>query len=257
MPPSSKNKKSAELPKASTPAIDHKPEENRPFSGKPETDVPAVAGTDGLKRLETAMRDEIQPREIPLDLNDLGVTAQPHRPEPDDRSTVAEKTTGDMQFIITKLDEFSDQFAMLAQRLDSIEQSLEKQKRSLTIELGKLRDELLSERKAFIGRATFNAILPALESLDLRRQGLSEAGDDVSLKHVSGVYDLLTIILQSIGFSTFRANPGDPFDANCMECSKFEEGEPGKVLRVERAGYRAGGVIAKPCTVVVGRRKKA
>ena len=164
------------------------------------------------------------------------------------------------------LEEMADDMLHLLQRTAKIESSLnalhtliskvsdtqERNHREQLIETGKIKTELISERKAAIARATFNAVLPAIESLSLNMKALDSMEDGKIINQMQVVIDMLLGILQSLGFQSFSAGIGDTFDPLSMECFGYTEGEPGKVSAVECCGYRTDGGLAKPCRVLLG-----
>src|SRR6185295_3414650 len=77
--------------------------------------------------------------------------------------------------------------------------------------------------------------------------------DPKQIQHTQALLDVLGGVAQMLGYQSFTPAPGDDFDPYCMECTGYMPGEPGKIVRVERAGYRAGSVLVRPCAVILGQ----
>ncbi|MBN2202417.1 nucleotide exchange factor GrpE [bacterium] len=162
----------------------------------------------------------------------------------------------DMVGLFKMVSSIDGRIAQLAETVSSLRTAQESLSRSVGMELERLKENLLSDRREFIGRSTFNALMPAMESLRSIHRHLEQrenAGE--LLKNTETLLDLLTGITQALRYAPFEVRPGDDFDPQRMECIGYGEGREGTVLRVEQSGYRAGQIIVRPCRVIVGRNR--
>jgi molecular chaperone GrpE (heat shock protein) len=146
--------------------------------------------------------------------------------------------------------------AALAANVERIGALQEQATRSQSMELEKTKEALLSDRKEYIARSTFSALRPALESLEYLREGAEERGEDPALiRQTQTLIDILRGVSQALGYQTLTAAPGDEFDPHTMECAGYSAGAAGKVVRIDKPGYRAGSVLVRPCSVILGMRE--
>lgn len=136
-------------------------------------------------------------------------------------------------------------------RLDKLEQAQQAGSFQIGKDLDSIRRELLSERKAFATRNTFNALLPTLDSLQQMHRGLEDGENESMRAQVYGIVTTLRNLVQGLGFAEFKPAPGAAFDPTCMECDGYAEGAPGVVLHVKRVGYRAGDALVRPAGVLI------
>lgn len=105
-----------------------------------------------------------------------------------------------------------------------------------------------------VGVESFVAeLIPALDSFDMAMAG--EGWQKVGPAWREGVESILSQIvsaLQTHGIEIF-GNIGESFDPNTHEVIQEvdEEGEPGKIVRVLRRGYRSGDRILRPAQVAI------
>ena len=167
-------------------------------------------------------------------------------------SMLMEELAEDMLHVIEAQSSLNTRLNALEEQMSHISNSMEHYFKSSYQEIDKIRNDLISERKAFIGSSTFNALLPAIESIRLSMDNLNREGDVRLAKQLSGVSDLLRMVLQSIGYKAFDVKAGEEYNSIRMECVGWEPGDPGIVIRMERQGFMAGEQIAKPAQVIIG-----
>jgi molecular chaperone GrpE (heat shock protein) len=129
---------------------------------------------------------------------------------------------------------------------------LQQVQRQQAAELYSLRRDLLEDRRAQANRSAFDAVHPAIDQIELMQATLPESESDAA-RHVSVLLSSLRMVLRRLGFVPFTVDVGDPFDPARMECVEYAEGEQGVVLAVLRAGYRADGVVVRPCGVAIAQ----
>jgi molecular chaperone GrpE (heat shock protein) len=178
-----------------------------------------------------------------------------HNANNTDNKMIMEELADDMLHLIEMQNKINNRLETIEKTLNNILTSNEHFFKASSQEINKLRTDLLTERKAFLGKSTFNALLPALESLKLSMENLDQEESRILYNQMSGISDLLMMILQTIGYKPFVVEPGEEFDTMRMECVGWEPGESGVVLRTERQGFMAGEQIAKPCQVIVGKNE--
>jgi len=172
----------------------------------------------------------------------------------DDTTKLFEEIADDMLHLMEQMRRNEKRLKDMEHSLHQTTEILSQSIKSSRMELDKLKDSLFSEKKAFLARSTLNAILPALESLEIL--GESKRGDrrDMDPDQISVLSNMLRNIIQSLGYTRFAANAGDSFDPGSMECLDYAEGNSGVVVRTINAGYRAGETVIKPCGVVLGKQ---
>ena len=157
-----------------------------------------------------------------------------------------------------QLDEIAEDMLDLLTRVRKIENGqlemqsrLEHVARSQAMAVDALRNDLLGERKAFVGRSAFSAIMTAIDSFKTMSAGLDPTEDQRTIAQLTAVVSSLTTVVQSLGFFEFTVSEGEPFDPNRMECLGVEVGEPGVVLKVGRLGYATETTVVRPCGVFI------
>ncbi|MFH1464834.1 MAG: nucleotide exchange factor GrpE [Pseudomonadota bacterium] len=143
----------------------------------------------------------------------------------------------------------------LLERVDALGATVLEARRANALELERLRQHLLEERKILALRSVFNAVVVSLDSLRGMQAGLDPAVDGRLGGQLELVTASLTNILQGLGFLEFKAPSGQPFDATWMVCLGFAEGPAGIVLACPRAGYRVGETVVRPAGVWVGSQQ--
>ena len=166
-----------------------------------------------------------------------------------------QETAEDLLHLMERVNHIEQQIGKLDNSVIEISRKIDGAYRDHAVALEKLKADLLSDRKALAARSTFNAIIPAIESLEISQSRLKEIENDPSYKRISGVIDLLYMILQGLGYETYSPDIGDHFDPVSMECIDYAEGEEGTVVKVGNPGYRAGDQIIKPSRVILGNNK--
>lgn len=117
--------------------------------------------------------------------------------------------------------------------------------------LKSLRVELLGERRALATRSVFNAVLPAIDALGAMSDNHLGEGHHAGQSRARAISATLSNVLQSLGFSTFEAEVGEPFDPARMEALGYGQGERGVVLDSVRPGYRAQEAVVRPAGVLI------
>lgn len=167
-----------------------------------------------------------------------------------------EEMAEDMLHLMEQTARMERTLSTVSSLAEQIRHTQDQYHRHQIVELEKLRKDMLSERKALVARSTFNAILPAMESLILTRGALDAEIDPVVVNQLTAVIGTLNNISQSLGYSSFEVLPGEDFDPVSMECFGYQEGNPGTVVRVERVGYRTAEAVIRPCGVILGHLKE-
>jgi molecular chaperone GrpE (heat shock protein) len=203
---------------------------------------PAVSG----ERLGQALEATFAIPAISVDLF-KPTPAPTHEPE------TLEEVAEDLLEIMKQMSTLEGRMASLAAGVERLQQTVESGVRAQLMEIDRLKEALVSDRKEFIGRSTFNAIRPAIESLQYLKEGYEERQVDAGqIRHTQALLDILGGVAQMLGYQSFTPTLGDDFDPQIMECSGYAPGAVGKVVQVERAGYRAGSVLVRPCAVILG-----
>lgn len=114
-----------------------------------------------------------------------------------------------------------------------------------------LRELLFGAQKSMAARSAFDAVVPALEEFREMLAGLDPDTDARSQAQIRGVANRLDLVLRSLGFVEFRAEPGELFDPGRMVCVGHREGEPKRVIESLRSGYCAGDVVVHPAAVII------
>ena len=72
------------------------------------------------------------------------------------------------------------------------------------------------------------------------------------------IYRNMVSVLEAEGVNEVAPKVGDTFDPNIMSAleTKFDEGEPNKVLKVNAKGYKLHDRLIRPAIVVVSTNKK-
>ncbi|MBN1894614.1 nucleotide exchange factor GrpE [bacterium] len=227
-----------------------------PSGGGPH-EPEAVHGRDGTPKiageeLEGAISLALSKESLKVDLlkND-----PPPAEQKDELHTTVGELAEDMLGLLKMVSAIDKKLSLLTSAISTLQQTLEAFSRSIGLELTHLKENLVSDRKEFIGRSTFNAIMPAMETLKAMKKHLSDQEKDREiLQNTNTLLDLLTGISQALRYTSFDVPPGSDFDPQMMECMGYEEGEDGKVVRVEQSGYKAGHVLVKPCLVILGKK---
>lgn len=170
----------------------------------------------------------------------------------DQIETMVEEVAEDMVHLIEWSKQQGKKQEELLQHVHRLQQDIQESKQQHTIEMKKLRGELLGERKALAVRNVLESILPTLDSLRLMKKGLSEKHKQMR-SQLDGIISSLENIIQSLGFSKFKVEEGTFFDPSLMECFGYDEGEPETVSTVVQPGYKAGEAIIRPCRVIIAK----
>jgi molecular chaperone GrpE (heat shock protein) len=224
------------------PSSDDKASDPTPAAPSTSPSPSAVSG----ERLDQALEATFA---IPAISVDLFKTKQAPSHEPETLEEVAE----DLLELMKQMSTLEGRMASLAASVERLQQTVESGVRAQLMEADRLKEALISDRKEFIGRSTFNAIRPAMESLQYLKEGYEERQADAGqIRHTQALLDILGGVAQMLGYQSFSPTLGDEFDPQSMECSGYAPGASGKVVQVERAGYRAGSVLVRPCAVILG-----
>jgi molecular chaperone GrpE (heat shock protein) len=220
-----------------------------PYSGQPPAESPSPA--------EDSPAVLAVPPALQLSAADLKIDLACARPSSGtDADALQEELADDMLELTKQMAAQDARLTALTAAVAQLEATLEGMARAQGIEMERLKEVLISDRKELIGRSTFNALVPAMESLRYLDSMHHGHKLHASLRQQTRtILDLLTGIAQSLGYRAMEVEKGAPFDPQTMECVGFEEGEPGRVLRVDGPGYRAGSVLVRPCRVILGRPK--
>jgi molecular chaperone GrpE (heat shock protein) len=174
-------------------------------------------------------------------------------PTGDGRQETLNKIADDLLELEKRTTAIEGHLNSIASNIDRFQRSLESAARGQTIEIERLKEKLISDRKELISRGTFNAIRPAIESLNFMIEIYRNRPEDgAMLRQTRSILDLLTSITQLLGYRPFEVAPGDDFNPHTMECSGYGQGVVGKVVRVDQPGYVAGDVMVRPCKVILG-----
>jgi len=178
------------------------------------------------------------------------------KPKEKDASEIVEEIADDMLHVLERIGALEEKINTNTAKIMELQESYARGFKSYGMELEKLKDALLSERKALRARSVLNAILPALETLQITRKAYKPQEDSAVVNQISALINMLRSTIQSLGFEPFEAQPGDAFDPFSMQCLDYAEGEEGKVVRTEKEGYKAGDTVVKPSGVVLGKSEK-
>jgi len=159
-----------------------------------------------------------------------------------------EELAEDMVHVLMAIRDLSQKHAELTALVETSLLELQRASRQQASELNVLHRDLVGDRRAQANRAAFNAIHPAIDQIRLIHDALGTDQDEAKLQ-ISAVLSLLRMVLQGLDYVEFVVEANDPFDPATMECVEYREGELGKVLDVVRPGYRANGVVVRPCGV--------
>jgi molecular chaperone GrpE (heat shock protein) len=199
------------------------------------------------------------PLDLSLDADALKVDlfAADKRPARSDAG-VMEEIADDLLELMKRMGQLESRLAAVAATVDALQQQAGASAHVQGVEIEKLKEALLSDRKEYIGRSTFNVVRPAFESLqDLKGGYEKQQADPEQIRHTQSLIDVLGGVIQMLGYQAFAPDPGQDFDPQTMECAGHADGVPGKIVRVERPGYRAGSVLVRPCAVVLGRETES
>lgn len=192
---------------------------------------------------------------VKLSSEGVGIDLFRPRSEGDHQRTsqVVDELADDMLEIMKRMAALDAKSDALGTAVAQLKQLVEDSSRIQALEIDKLKEVLVSDRKELIGRSTFNALRPAIESLGYLRETYENLADHrEGGRQAQTILDLLNGITQMLGYQAFSATPGDIFNPQTMECVGDAEGRPGTVVKVERPGYRAGNILVRPCVVLVG-----
>ena len=221
---------------------DHAQQDKAPKDPEPEK-----IDTDGLEQAATM---DISLKNLNLDLN---VSDPKKIPDKDAHHDILEEMAEDMLHLIEASAKMESRVGQILAAVSQVSQNQQNFHREQMVEAGKLKKELVSERKALIARSTFNAILPAIESLTLNCKALDYDEDIRLISQMTVVTDMLKNVIQSLGYFSFGVVPGTLFDPASMECIGYDDGDASKVIRVERMGYKTENALIKPCGVILGK----
>ncbi len=114
-----------------------------------------------------------------------------------------------------------------------------------------VRSDLSEGRKGLALRSVFDPAAGALDQLEAIRKGFDPQKEQAVYGQVSAATSTLSNLLQSLGFTRFVPELGDPFDPTRMQCLGYAQGKPGVVLQVLRPGYLAGETLVRPSGVLI------
>jgi hypothetical protein len=118
-----------------------------------------------------------------------------------DKQDVLDEIADDLLELMKRTTAIEAQLRSISVNLYQLTKSVESAARGHAIEIERLKESLISDRKEFIGRGTFNAIRPAIESLNFMMEAYRNRPEDEALLRQTGaVHDLLT----GIGFPRRR-----------------------------------------------------
>jgi molecular chaperone GrpE (heat shock protein) len=165
-----------------------------------------------------------------------------------------EEIADDTLRLIERGKRLEDRLDRLTEQVGALSQTQQDSERRLAVELGRMRQDLLGERKALVGRGSFNAVLPTLDSLRLMREALDDSPENGQIRaQLHAVIGSLANIVQSLGFVEFQVTPGSVFDPFNMECLGYQEGVADTVVSVVRPGYSVSGEVVRPCGVLLAQ----
>ena len=165
-----------------------------------------------------------------------------------------------------QLEEIAEDMLHLLERVRSLEQSQESllarleesihAQRETGREVGRVREELLGERKATAVLSLFTGLVQRMDSVRGMLKELDPGKDSRTVEQLTAIDDILALMLRGLGFDEFHPERGDAFDPYRMECVGYALGDPDVVLEVVQAGYEAGGAIARPAPVRIADPEK-
>jgi molecular chaperone GrpE (heat shock protein) len=239
----------SDTPQPPTPDRDSSGQSNPLAEGdeKPSAEKP-VSSASAPADFKTAPTFTLSAADLKLDL-------MPDRPPSGaDANSLHEELADDMLALTKQMAAQEARLAALTASVSQLQATVEGMARAHGMELDQLKEALVSDRKELIGRSTFNALVPAIESLHCI-EGMCQGrkGHAPLLQQTQTILNLLTGITRSLGYQSMEVEKGAPFDPKIMECVGLEAGEPGRVLRVDSPGFRAGSVLVRPCRVILGR----
>lgn len=244
--------------------------EKPPFADNPDASdnpVPAAAeapsgGLDASRWVEAAPKLDIgnikdaidqslSPKTISIDLFNEKSTGSG---KAENMAEIMGELAEDMVSLFKMVSALDAKMSQVISTVASLQETLATFSRSIGMEVYHLKEDLISDRKEYISRSTFNVLMPIIESLKtMKRFYENKEQAEEALKNTNTMLDLLTGITQALRYAPFEVQTGAEFDPQTMECTGYEEGESGKVIRIERAGYKAGHILVRPCLVTVGQ----
>lgn len=111
----------------------------------------------------------------------------------------------------------------------------------------------IGARRGLMATSVLDAVAPRIDRIRAMRGSLDGERDALTAQALGAVQQLLTRILDDLGFTTMTPRVGEPYDPHRMECDGFAEGESGKVLEVTRPGYMAGDCVVRVAGVLIAR----
>jgi len=111
----------------------------------------------------------------------------------------------------------------------------------------------IGPRRGLMATSVLDAVAPRIDRIRAMRGNLEGERDALTAQALGAVEQLLTRILDDLGFTTMTPRVGEPYDPHRMECDGLAEGEPGKVIEVTRPGYMAGDCVVRVAGVLIAR----
>jgi molecular chaperone GrpE (heat shock protein) len=167
---------------------------------------------------------------------------------------IVEEVADDMLDIIKKIGQIENKITLLGSTVQYLQQLVENSSKSIVIEIDRIKEILISDRKEFTSRSTLNALIPTLESLRFIEEISVEEKDNRLRKQSELIRSVLTGLIQMLGYREHEAKTGTDFDPFTMRCMGYDDGEPGKVIRTVYPGYISGNLMVKPCGVILGKK---
>lgn len=174
----------------------------------------------------------------------------------DKTEEIIEEIADDMLHLMEKIKKIELKQDEQAEKIERLCQIIQETRQEHTIELDKLRRDLIEERKALSVRSVFNSILPTLDSLRIMRSGLSPQKNKRLHAQLNAVTSSLTNIIQGLGFIEFEVTEGSTFNPSLMECLGYSKGNPDCVVQIVRPGYKIKDTIIRPCGVIITKALK-
>lgn len=173
------------------------------------------------------------------------------RDEPrSDDSAGLDELAEDMLDVLERMHEVSRGQQQLRGALVEGLTELGRAQRQQAVELDGLRRDLLGDHRARAHATAFDALHPAIDHIELVCASL-DGHDDERRMALASTLSVLRRAVQTLGYRPFTPELGEPFDPTEMECLDYGDGDPGVVLAVLRPGYRANGMLARPCGVQI------
>lgn len=120
------------------------------------------------------------------------------------------------------------------------------------VNLKKEEAESRVQTKARVEEDLAEKLIPLMDAFEAGFAHTSwEKGDRAFTTGIEGIYKEFGRILKDLGVESFEPT-GEAFDPALHMPVREEPGESGKVLRVERKGYKRGATIIRPAFVVLG-----